>query len=98
VYIGGIKWVASHRPPLARLRSPAAAAVVGLVFGAIGIGIYFRSFADFVLSTVLTMIMSLAFIVSGSTTALLLCMCAPGVYGFHRVRRSNVRLVAGAGT
>lgn len=93
-----IKWVARHRGPLPKRRNAAAAAVIGLTFGGIGIGIYFRSFLDFVLCSALTMIMSIAFVVTGSSMTLLLCMCAPALYGFHRVRTSNVRLAARVGT
>jgi hypothetical protein len=98
VYYQGIKWVARRRGPLPRRRSAAAAAIIGLLFGGIGIGIYFRSFLDFVVCSALTMIVSMAFVVSGSPMTLLLCMCAPALYGFHRVRTSNVKLAAGVGT
>jgi hypothetical protein len=39
----------SWLPPPRKQRSPAAAAVVGFLFGGIGLGLYFRSVLDFVI-------------------------------------------------
>lgn len=84
-----LKYIARKIGPLPRRKSAPVAAIVGLVFGAIGVGIYFRSFLDFVLCTLLTLVASTAFVISGSAMTLLLCMTAPALYGFHRVRASN---------
>ena len=73
------------------------AALIGLLFGGIGVGIYLRSFLDFVLCSVVTVIASMAFVITGSAMTLLLCMTAPALYGFHRVRTSNVKRTAEAG-
>ena len=92
-----LKWIARRRRPLPRRRSATVAALIGLLFGGIGVGIYLRSFLDFVLCSVLTVIASMAFVISGSAMTLLLCMTAPALYGFHRVRTSNVKRTAEAG-
>lgn len=39
----------SWMPPPRRKRSPAAAAIVGFLFGGIGLGLYFRSVLDFII-------------------------------------------------
>lgn len=98
MYYQGIKLVARWRGPLARRRNPAVAVIVGLLFGGIGVGIYFRSFVDFLLCSVVTMIVWIAFVATGSAITLLLCMCAPALYGFHRARTSNVKLSTADGT
>jgi hypothetical protein len=91
-----LKWIARHRRPLRRRRSAIVAALIGLVFGALGVGIYFRSFLDFVLCMLLTMVASMGYVMSGSPMTLLLCMTASSLYGFHRVRMSNLRLAGDA--
>jgi multisubunit Na+/H+ antiporter MnhG subunit len=94
-----LRFIARHRKPLPRDRSATVAAIIGLLFGGIGVGIYFRSFLDFVLCSVLTLVASMAFVMTESVMTLLLCATAPALYGFHRVRASNVkRGVAPAGT
>ena len=84
-----LKWIARHRQPLPGHKSAPIAAIIGLLFGGIGVGIYFRSFLDFVLCVLLTLMASMAFVATGSAITLLLCMTAPALYGFHRVRTSN---------
>jgi hypothetical protein len=39
----------------------------------------------------------MAFVITGSAMTLLLCMTAPALYGFHRVRTSNVKRATPAG-
>jgi hypothetical protein len=89
-----LKWTAGRPQPLPRRKSAPVAAIIGLLFGGIGVGIYFRSFLDFVLCTLLTMIASVAYVFTGSAMTLLLCATASGLYGFHRVRMSNVKLAS----
>jgi hypothetical protein len=91
-----LKWVARHRRPLARRKSASAAAVIGLLFGGIGVGLYFRSFLDFVLCCLFTVVAFAAFAISGSPMTLLLYVSASALYGFHRVRASNVKLATAA--
>jgi hypothetical protein len=84
-----LTWIARRRRPIARRKSAALAAVIGLLFGAIGVGIYLRSFVDFALCIVLTMVAFVVFAFTGSAMTLLLCMSTSALYGFHRVRMSN---------
>ena len=92
-----LKFIARHRKPLPRDRSAPVAAIIGLLFGGVGVGIHFRSFLDFVLCGALTLIASMAFVITGSAMTLLLCMTAPALYRFHRVRTSNVKRATPAG-
>ena len=86
-----LTWVARRRRPIPHRRNAVLAATIGLLFGAIGVGIYLRSFLDFVLCTVLTMAAFILFAFTGSAMTLLLCMTTSALYGFHRVRTSNAR-------
>jgi hypothetical protein len=91
-----LTFIARRRKPLPRDRSAVLAAIIGLLFGAIGVGIYFRSFLDFVLGSLLTIVAFMGFAMTGSAMTLLLCTTAPALYGFHRVRTSNVKRAAPA--
>jgi hypothetical protein len=81
-------------PPLNEKKNPQIAATIGFFFGAIGLGIYFLSFIDFILSfaiwlalyflmfSVIDDLFSLAFI-AGIVLA---------IYGYFRAERSNYQL------
>ena len=69
--------------------------LIGLLFGAIGVGIYLRSFLDFVVCVVLTSAALLVYQETQSFTALLLYATGSALYGFHRVRASNLKRAAG---
>ena len=82
-------------PPLSKVRSPNLAAALGFAFGGIGLGIYLRSFIDFlcpigiviVVSTVSTGVADLEPLVGFLAGAIVAAM-----WGYFRVVNSNGRL------
>ena len=44
----------SWLPPLRKERSPAKAAIIGLLFGGLGLGLYFKSVVDFLIPVLFT--------------------------------------------
>jgi hypothetical protein len=89
-----LNWIARHRKPLPRSRSTPLVVLIGLVFGAIGVGIYLRSFLDFVLCMALTSAAALVYAETQSFGALVLYVTGSALYGFHRVRASNEKRAA----
>lgn len=75
-------------PPLSTERNPNVACLVGFLFGGIGIGIYFRSFVDFVLllGTVIALTVTLGEI------GYLGGMVVAALYGYFRVLSSNATI------
>lgn len=75
-------------PPLKSEKRPTLALTIGLLFGGIGLGIYFLSFVDFIL--LLGILIALKFffgdigMVAGAIVA--------GLYGYFRVIDSNKKL------
>ena len=90
-----VSWIARRPKALPRSRSTPLVVLIGLLFGAIGVGIYLRSFLDFVGCMVLTSAALLVYQETQSFTALLLYVTGSALYGFHRVRASNEKRVAG---
>jgi hypothetical protein len=72
--------------PLAEKKSPVAAFVLGVLFGAIGVGIYFRSWKDFFVCILL--FIGLAIVIPGIGT-IPGWLFAAG-YGAYRAHTSNV--------
>jgi hypothetical protein len=89
-----VSWIARHRKPLSRSRSTPLVVLLGLVFGAIGVGIYLRSFLDFVVCMVLTSAAALVYAETQSFGAFVLYVTGSALYGFHRVRASNEKRAA----
>jgi hypothetical protein len=89
----------SRLPPLKRHHRPMVALLLGFLFGGVGLGIYFRSWPDFLIG------LGLGFVVALITLALgiepLIASAAVGasvaVYGRLRAIESNERLGPGAG-
>jgi hypothetical protein len=81
-----------HIPTLSRDRSPTVALIVGFLFGAIGLGIYFRSFLDFVVSLAVCVLAASQIGASG----LLVSGLIIGVWGYLRAHNSNGRRRAAA--
>lgn len=75
-------------PPVARPTNPNLAAVLGLLFGGIGLGIYFRSVLDALVPIAIALI--LAFVIGdvGFWGGVVLA----GLYGYMRSLESNERL------
>jgi hypothetical protein len=82
-------------PTLRKEKKPGRAALIGFAFGGIGLGLYFRSFIDF-LVPVATLVAVAAIskaAASGLASAGWLGGAAlAGVYGFYRAQDSNKRL------
>ncbi|HZF89987.1 hypothetical protein [Streptomyces sp.] len=77
-------------PRLARKRNPQVAAFWGFVLGGLALGIYFRSFIDFIMPIIFVVVMTyfvgdLGFLV-GAVVA--------SAYGYFRAENSNKRLEA----
>jgi hypothetical protein len=90
-----VEFVAKNLPPLKRERHPMAAAVLGFLFGGIGLAIYLRSWVDAGLAV--ASIVALDVVVSmGLEVGMLPILLALAQYGFVRAEASN-RLLRGEG-
>ena len=75
-------------PTLKARKSPNLSAVLGLLFGGIGLGIYFRSFIDFLLPIVISIIFVAVFTDVGLVGGALFA----AVYGYFRALISNEKI------
>jgi hypothetical protein len=92
VFINPPSWL----PPLRKERSPAKAAVIGFLFGGLGLGLYFKSVIDFLIPVLLciataAVAAAAAHQAGGGVGYLAGCMIAAR-WGYHRARQSNTRL------
>jgi hypothetical protein len=92
--IGILKWLAVRRRPLKRRKSTGVAVTIGLLFGALGVGLYLRSFVDFTICLMFTTVAAFAAAASSSPFTLIVYLTGSAIYAFHRVRISN-RALAG---
>ncbi len=88
----------SGLPPLRKERNPVKAAIIGFLFGGIGLGLYFKSMIDFLIPVGFAIATTaVAAMSAGPTpgTAGFLggCMIAAR-WGYYRARQSNARLAA----
>lgn len=85
----------SRLRPLRKERSPVKAAIIGFLFGPIGVGLYFKSVIDFLIPELLY-IATLAVLVATHKTAsfvgILGVLTIAGRWGYYRARQSNKRL------
>jgi hypothetical protein len=82
-------------PTLRKPKKPGAAAAIGFLFGGIGLGLYFRSFIDFLLPLAAAFALVLTSSALGSkltSVGWLGGAALVGVYGFFRAQDSNKRL------
>ena len=79
--------------PIGRPTNPVTAAVVGFLFGGIGLALYFRTAADTVLLAIMVVLMYL-----DTSAGLLVQFTIMPVYGFLRSTKSNERLLQQAQT
>lgn len=89
--VGGLFRIADDSEPLAEIKNPALAAAIGFVSGGIGLGIYLRSWRDFLIPFGLLLLV----LVLGIVTAELLSATTPFIwaaYGYRRVVASNAKL------
>jgi hypothetical protein len=75
-------------PALQSEKNPVLAGLIGFLFGGIGLGIYFKSFTDFLMLLAFTIAASVtlgeAWMVAGATIS--------GTYGYYRALTSNAKL------
>jgi hypothetical protein len=74
--------------PLPAKKNPGIALLIGVFFGALGIGIYFRSWKDFFLCLFLFISFTIIFPAIGAIPGWLFS----GVYGAYRAHTSNERI------
>lgn len=88
-------------PVLTKERSPNVAAAVGFLLGGIGLGIYFRSFIDFLLplAIVIALVATSSAVATGlSSLGWVAGAVIAGLYGYFRARQSNERRSAHTAT
>ena len=82
-------------PPLHGTKSAGVAAVLGFVFGGIGLGIYLRSFVDFLFPIALVItasVLSTGFAQLDPQIGVLAGSIVASLWGYFRVENSNLRL------
>ena len=89
------KWLFHVLAPLGGRKNPQIAAVLGFLFGGIGLGIYFLSFVDFLIPLGITIV--LAVVLPGlvdidTGLAILFGSIVAALWGYLRVVDSNSRL------
>jgi hypothetical protein len=82
--------VAGVFAPLGKVRSPATAAVIGFLFGGLGLGIYFRSFIDFIIPIAVVIFASAFLHAAGVVGGAVAASC----WGYFRALNSNAKLAA----
>jgi hypothetical protein len=83
----------SKLPPLGRETNPNLACALGFLFGGVGLGIYFRSFVDFVIPIAIVITGLVAYSALGAFGVLGGAVIA-ALYGYYRSRTSNQALAA----
>jgi hypothetical protein len=79
-------------PALGKDRSPNVAAAIGFCFGGLGLGLYFRSFIDFVLPVAITIglvVMTGALGAAAASLGWLAGAITASLYGYYRAQQSN---------
>jgi hypothetical protein len=94
VFIKPPKWL----PPPRKQRSPAAAAIVGFLFGGIGLGLYFRSVVDFVIPVLFSLASVAVSLAVGDATisgkpGFLVGALIAARWGYCRAHHKNARPV-----
>lgn len=84
----------AYLPPTHKERNPVTAAIIGFLFGGIGLGLYFKSVIDFLIPVgfaVATAVVAAAASAPSGAGFLGGCMIAAR-WGYYRARQSNARL------
>jgi hypothetical protein len=84
-------------PTLKSEKNPGTASLLGFLFGAFGVGIYFRSFSDFILAAVVWLVFAFILVPGLSLPPILMFTVAGiiiGTYGYFRAVTSNEKLRA----
>jgi hypothetical protein len=85
--------------PLHKMKNPGLAAALGFAFGGIGLGIYLRSFIDFLFPIAVVLVASVVstgFAMLGPDLGLLAGAIVAAMWGYFRVETSNRRLAGAA--
>jgi hypothetical protein len=94
------EYIHKYLPPLGKPKSPGLAAIVGVLFGGIGLAIYFRSLRDLLpLEVIGTLVIVASTITGAQPLDVLNAVGLPAAifgagYGYWRAASSNRRLVA----
>jgi hypothetical protein len=86
----------SYLPSAHKQRSPVTAAIIGFLFGGIGLALYFKSVLDLLIPVgfaAATVALAAAISAPSSAGYLAGCMIAAR-WGYYRARQSNARLAA----
>lgn len=89
--VGGLFRIAEDSEPLTEQKNPILAAAIGFVSGGVGLGIYLRSWRDFLIPFGLLLLV----LVLGIVTLEVLSVTTPFIwaaYGYRRVVASNAKL------
>ena len=89
--LGGLFSIADQLEPLDVIKNPILAAACGFLLGGVGLGIYLRSWKDFLIPFALLF----ALFILGIPTGEALLVFAPFIwaaYGYYRVKTSNANL------
>jgi hypothetical protein len=84
-------------PPLKSEKNPGTASLWGFLLGGIGLGIYFRSFADFILASAVWLVFFFVFVGFINLPTLFMGILNGviiGTYGYFRALTSNENLHA----
>lgn len=84
-------WLFKALPPLSKTKNSQIAAVLGFLFGGIGLGIYFLSFIDFLIPILFAIL--LVGVLPSSEGALLAGAIISALWGYLRVENSNSRFI-----
>lgn len=84
------KWLFKALPPLSKSKNSQIAALLGFLFGGIGLGIYFLSFIDFLIPIFFAYLLTA--ILSSLEEAWLFGAIIAALWGYLRVVDSNSRL------
>jgi hypothetical protein len=91
--VGGLFRIADQLEPLDEIKNPFVAAACGFLFGGIGLGLYLKSFKDFLIPFALLFALAILGIPTGEA----LMLAIPFIwaaYGYYRVKTSNENLGA----
>lgn len=89
-YIKGVQKIIEQLPLLKKTRDPHATAVIGFLFGPVGIGIYLESTLDFFWS--LALLLGFGIVIPG--LGLIPGWCFSAWFGYLRVLTSNEKALA----
>lgn len=78
-------------PPLDDEKNPLIAAFCGFWLGGVGLGLYFRSWTDFIFPFVIAFVLLIGGIPTGGILLLLTPFCW-AIYGYRRATASNAKL------